>query len=254
MKSSLSDACTIKVGNFEGPFDLLFHLIEKNKVDIYDIPISEITDQYMAYLFSMQKMDLGVASEFLVMAANLLHIKSRMLLPSRKEGETEAGGQDPRDELAEKLIEYKKYKEISLYLQKLEAKWSKVYYKSPEIYTIEASNDKLVVSAETLKNVYLKLLSKHQNKLNKRAEEIDQIFQKEKVSIKSKMKQIQQILISKGKFVFTKLFFPGRKSLTEIVTAFLALLVLVKTGKATIEQKKQFSDILVRRLNKKQGR
>ena len=146
MNSPLSDACIIKLNNFEGPFDLLFHLIEKNKVDIYDIPISEITDQYLDYLFAMQKMDLNVASEFLLMAANLLHIKSRMLLPKVK-GETEQGEEkDPRDELAEKLVEYKKYKELSLCLKKLGEEWSKAYYKIPEIYAIKVDNDKLAAS------------------------------------------------------------------------------------------------------------
>ncbi|GAE89066.1 segregation and condensation protein A [Acetivibrio straminisolvens JCM 21531] len=89
MESALSKACTIKIQNFEGPFDLLFHLIEKNQIDIYDIPIHEITDQYMDYLFAMQELDLEIASEFLVMAATLLHIKSKLLLPSPKQEKEE---------------------------------------------------------------------------------------------------------------------------------------------------------------------
>ena len=89
MESVLSKACTIKIQNFEGPFDLLFHLIEKNKINIYDIPINEITDQYMDYLFKMQELDMEVASEFLVMAATLLHIKSRLLLPNLRQDEKE---------------------------------------------------------------------------------------------------------------------------------------------------------------------
>jgi len=112
MKSALTDACTIKLQNFEGPFDLLFYLIEKNQIDIYDIPILEITEQYLDYLNAMQELDLDIASEFLVMAATLLHIKSRMLLPKREPlpgEETESA--DPREELIIKLLEYKKYKE-----------------------------------------------------------------------------------------------------------------------------------------------
>lgn len=245
-KSALSTACTIKIGNFEGPFDLLFHLIEKNKVNIYDIPISEITDQYMDYLFDMQKLDLDIASEFFLMASGLLHIKSKMLLPSRKEEDTEDEELDPREELREKLIEYKKYKGFSLHLQDVEKKWSQIYYKAPESYVVEVTNDNLTVSTETLVGTYIELLKRNQNKINKRVNEMGQIIQREKVSIKSKMKQLQRILASRGKFIFSEIFFPGRKSLTEIVTAFIALLVLVKTGKATIEQKKQFSDIFVK--------
>ena len=102
LESVLTNACTIRIQNFEGPFDLLFHLIEKNQLDIYDIPINEITDQYMDYLFQMQEMDLEVASEFLVMAATLLHIKSKLLLPSLKQNKEEEI--DPREELILKLV------------------------------------------------------------------------------------------------------------------------------------------------------
>ncbi|HEX9060229.1 MAG TPA: segregation/condensation protein A, partial [Clostridia bacterium] len=97
MESALTKACTIKIQNFEGPFDLLFHLIEKNKINIYDIPVNEITDQYMEYLFAMKEMDLEIASEFLVMAATLLHIKSRLLLPEKKTGKEEEEAVDPRE-------------------------------------------------------------------------------------------------------------------------------------------------------------
>ena len=100
---------------FEGPLDLLLHLIEKNKVSIYDIPIAEITDQYMAYLHEMKKQDLGVMSEFLLMAATLLDIKSRMLLP--KEVNEEGEEEDPRQELVQQLLEYKMYKYISYELK-----------------------------------------------------------------------------------------------------------------------------------------
>jgi segregation and condensation protein A len=250
MNSPLTDACIIRLNNFEGPFDLLFHLIEKNKVDIYNIPISEITDQYLDYLFAMQKMNLDIASEFLLMAANLLHIKSRMLLPQRKEEIGQEEGIDPREELSKKLAEYRKYKEVSLLLRELGEEWSKAYYKVSEIYIINDGNDNLPVPAKDLKNIYMELLNKRQDKLNKRAGEIIDVIQKEKVSIKNKMKQIQQILSAKGNFIFSRLFTRGKKSMAEIVAAFLAILILVKTGKAAVEQKKQFSDILVMRLGK----
>jgi len=118
MESALTKACTLKLDNFEGPFDLLFHLIEKNQVDIYDIPINTITDQYLDYLYAMQQLDLEVASEFLVMASTLLHIKSKMLLPDKKEQKEEV--LDPREELVKRLIEYKRYKEFAKELKELE--------------------------------------------------------------------------------------------------------------------------------------
>lgn len=111
MTNATHDCCVIKIKDFEGPFDLLFYLIEKNKIDIYDIPIVEITDQYMDYLFAMKEMDLEIASEFLVMAATLLHIKSRMLLPERKDEAED--DEDPREELILKLIEYKRVKDFA---------------------------------------------------------------------------------------------------------------------------------------------
>lgn len=108
-------AIPVKINVFEGPLDLLLHLIEKNKIDIYDIPIVEITDQYMEYIHSMEKEDLGVMSEFLVMAATLLDIKCKMLLP--KEVNEEGEEEDPREELVQKLLEYKMYKYMSYELK-----------------------------------------------------------------------------------------------------------------------------------------
>ena len=125
MESALTNACTIKIQNFEGPFDLLFHLIEENKVNIYDIPINIITDQYMEYLFAMQELDLEITSEFLVMASTLLHIKSKMLLPDKKENRQEE--EDPREVLVLKLLEYRKYKEFSQVLRQREIEWSRLF-------------------------------------------------------------------------------------------------------------------------------
>ncbi|NLC68228.1 MAG: segregation/condensation protein A [Clostridiaceae bacterium] len=244
----------VKLEAFEGPLDLLLHLIDKNKINIYDIPIVEITDQYLDYLFAMQEMNLDIASEFLLMAANLLHIKSRMLLPKRKEEAEQEEGEDPRQELTRKLAEYKKYKELSFKLRELDEEWSKVYYKTTGIFITEANNDSdnytISVSFNDLRIIYLELLKKRQDKLNVRAGEINVVVQRDRVSIKNKMKQIQQILSTKGRFIFSRLFVKGKKSMTEIVTAFLAILILVKTGKAAVEQKRQFSDILVVRLGK----
>ena len=120
-----------KLEQFEGPLDLLLHLIEKNKVSIYDIPIAEITDQYLDYVSRMEKEDLNVVSEFLVMAATLLDIKSRMLLPAKEEEEGEE--EDPRAELVERLLEYKMYKYMAFELKDRELDAEKVFYKPPTI-------------------------------------------------------------------------------------------------------------------------
>ena len=124
-------AINVKLEAFEGPLDLLLHLIEKAEVDIYDIPIAEITDQYLHYINMMEIHDLDVSSEFIVMAATLLEIKSKMLLPKLKKEENITDDIDPREELVLKLIEYKKYKEASLELKDKLGIYSKVFYKPP---------------------------------------------------------------------------------------------------------------------------
>ena len=124
-------AIPVKINVFEGPLDLLLHLIEKNKIDIYDIPIVEITDQYMEYLHSMEKEDLGTMSEFMVMAATLLDIKCKMLLP--KETNDEGEEEDPREELVQKLLEYKMYKYMSYELKDYMDNEAGVFFRAPDL-------------------------------------------------------------------------------------------------------------------------
>lgn len=243
MESSLSNACTIKIQNFEGPFDLLFHLIEKDKLNIYDIPINDITDQYMDYLFAMQELDMEIASEFLVMAATLLHIKSRMLLPEKKEKKEEEV--DPREELVLKLLQYKKYKEFSKILVNKESEWGKVYYKLHEVIEFKNEYVLLELSPIELKNVYLSIVERNEKKKNKGVSKMTEIIRHEKVSLKSKMKEVVSLLMQKSFFRFSDLFSVNKKSKTEIVTGFMAILELTKLKKVHLEQNKQFSEIIV---------
>lgn len=247
MESALTKACTIKIQNFEGPFDLLFHLIEKNKMNIYDIPINNITDQYMDYLYAMQQLDLEIASEFLLMAATLLHIKSKMLLPEKKEQKEQEV--DPREELILKLVEYKKYKEFSQVLKAREQQWEKVYYKLPEVIEYKREDEVMELCPEQLKKVYIAICDRNRRKMNNTAEKMTHIMQHEKVSLKSKMREIIRTLINKTVFKFAELFAPGKSSRLEIVTGFLAALELAKLNKVKLEQKRQFTDILVYRTN-----
>lgn len=241
MESALSKACTIKILNFEGPFHLLFHLFEKDKIDIYDIPINEVTDQYMDYLSAMQELDLEITSEFLVMAATLLHIKSRMLLPEKKEKQEEEI--DPREELVLKLVEYKKYKEFSQALKEREKTWSRIYYKLPEIIPSISRDEIVELSPKQLKLVAEKLIEKNVQRYNKNETGMTRILQREKVSLKAKMKEIVKALYSKATVLFSDLFSLKKNSRAEVVTGFLAILELSKNNKLKLEQKKQFSDI-----------
>jgi segregation and condensation protein A len=246
LESSLTKACQLKIQNFEGPFDLLFHLIEKNQMSLYDIPINDITDQYMDYLFAMQELDLEIASEFLVMAATLLHIKSRMLLPDKKEKPEEV---DPREELILRLVQYKKYKEFSTALRLREKEWDKLVYKLPEVIEFIREDETLELSPEELKRVYTELLEKNKRKMNNNAGRMAQLIQHEKVSLRSKIREIVKQLLSKTCFIFSDIFNLKVKSKTEVVTGFLAMLELSKLKKVRLEQNKQFSDIVIHRTS-----
>ena len=247
MESSLTYACQIKIENFEGPFDLLFHLIEKNKMNIYDIPINDITDQYMDYLYGMKELDMEVASEFLLMAATLLHIKSKLLLPSKKDKEEESEI-DPREELILKLIEYKKYKEFAESLRKRESQWEGAIYKLPETIDLPRVNENYSLSPEVLKNFYIGIIERNKKKRNNSAQNMKTILQVEKVSLKSKIRQVLRKLMEKASFKFSELFSMKTTSKLEIVTGFLAVLELTKLNKVTINQQRQFGEILVEKV------
>lgn len=241
MESALTKACTLKLDNFEGPFDLLFHLFEKNQVDIYDIPINSITDQYLDYLYAMQQLDLEVASEFLVMASTLLHIKSKMLLPDKKEQKEEE--LDPREELVKRLIEYKRYKEFTKDLRELEKKWDTVVFRLPEALDLPVREEVLEIDPQILSQQYLAILDRNKKKINVGARNITKLIEHEKVSLRSKMRDVIKQLLNKVSFKFSDLFSLKTKSKTEVVTGFMAVLELAKMKRVKIVQKQQFSDI-----------
>ena len=243
MKSALTDACTLRLNNFEGPFDLLFYLIEKNKIDIYDIPIFEITEQYMAYLTAMQEMDLEIASEFLVMAATLLHIKSCMLLPRREEAAAEE--LDPREELVLKLVTYKKYKEFSQILKDRESYWEKAHYKLPEAIPVIQQEEELEVSPLILRQCMVDVLNRSRERMNDVSRKMQRILDHEKVSLRTKIREILGLLAKGMRFCFSRIFSPLIRSRIEIATGFLALLEVVKIGRAEVDQPVAFGEIYV---------
>lgn len=255
MESALTNACRLKLKNFEGPFDLLFHLIEKDQFNIYDIPINEITSQYMDYLATMEEMDLEITSEFLVMAATLLHIKSKMLLPEKpKLNEDE---KDPREELVAKLLEYRRFKEISQILKEREIIWSGAYYKLPEAGIFSHKNKFFeadgknqsdekpgFISPELLINALKHLMEKNTSARNNTISlDISSIIEKETITLRSKIREVLRALFKHGTFKFFDLFHPLKKSRIEVVTGFLAILELSKIRKIFIDQKHHFGDI-----------
>ena len=240
-------ALNIKLQAFEGPLDLLLHLIEKAEVDIYDIPIAEITDQYLQFINLMDIHDLEVSSEFIVMAATLLEIKSKMLLPKPKKEENGTESIDPREELIRKLIEYKKYKDASLQLKEKLGIYDKVFYKPPE--PIENYiNDVTSISNVSLDMLYISfrnILLKNESKTRNNFKEI----YREVVTVDDKIRLINKLLASKPSFYFDDLFLSCSNRYETIVT-FLAVLELIKRRSLLIEQEKSFARILIKRRAK----
>ena len=242
-------AIPVKINVFEGPLDLLLHLIEKNKIDIYDIPIVEITDQYMEYIHSMEKEDLGVMSEFLVMAATLLDIKCKMLLP--KEVNEEGEEEDPREELVQKLLEYKMYKFMSYDLKDKMDDAANVFFKEPTLPDEVLQYREPVDPKELLAGLTLeKLHSIYQSILKKQEDKIDPIrsrfgtFEKEEVSLSEKMLEMKEYAGNHRKFSFRQLLV-GQKSRVQLIVTFLSILELMKMGYIHVEQDELFDDIQV---------
>ncbi len=239
----------VKLKAFEGPLDLLLHLIEKNKVDIYDIPIAEITDQYMAYISRLDMEDLDLASEFLVMAATLLDIKSRMLLPAEEEEAEE--GEDPREELTRRLLEYKMFKEISLTLQERQQDAGHVFYREEDIpeevagYRQPVDLDRLLegISLIRLNEIFQAVMKRQEDKIDPVRSRFGRI-EKEPVKVEDKILEVLALCRERQAFFFDALF-PERPDRYEIVVAFLAVLELMKVGAVRLTQEKLFGDILI---------
>ena len=237
----------IKIDNFEGPLDLLCHLIDKNKMDIYDINLSEITDQYMEYLKQMEELNLDIASEFLVMASTLLYIKSKNLLPKQEDEEEET----TEEELIRRIIEYKKYKEIIKTLKQDYENNSGRMYKNQE--QIELPKQKLDREFDNniIPELYSKLIKRNEEKKNKNAENIQKIAITDTFTVASKVKEMFRVLIKQRKFVFNKLFSLNKHQKQEVVTAFSGLLELSRRSKVQTTQEELFGDILVEKNSKK---
>ncbi|QZY56827.1 segregation/condensation protein A [Crassaminicella profunda] len=242
-------AYNVKLEVFEGPFDLLFHLIEKSKVDIYNIPIADIAEQYIQYIEDLKKFDLEVTSEFLVMAATLIEIKSKMLLPNKQEEqiEMELCDEDPRKDLVKRLIEYKKYKNIALTLKDREEVYTKIFYKQPEQFDGFINNHEKEIEdleIEDLINAFNHLLEKRK-KLSKSSINLKEI-KRDEITIEDKIDQIKNFFKEHISLAFEELF-ANPFDRNEIVVTFLALLELIKLKFIVVQQNKIFGNIIVKR-------
>ena len=215
---------SIKIDNFEGPIDLLCYLIDKNKMNIYDVNLSDITDQYIEFLNAMEEMNLEIASEFLVMASTLLYLKSKNLLPKQEEEEEEI----TEEELIRRIIEYKKFKEISKVFKENYLIYANRFYKEQEI-----------------PDIYKALVERNSVKINQNAKNIEKIALVDKYTVADKVKEMYKVLTKQKKFVFNKLFSLKKREKQEVVTAFSGLLELSRRSKVETSQKEIFGDITV---------
>ena len=240
---------TVKLQVFEGPLDLLLYLLEKNKVNIYDIPIVEITEQYMEYIREMKRQDLEVLSEFLVMAATLVDIKSRMLLPSNPDREEEE--EDPRAELVQQLLEYKMYKCMAYELKDRQMDAGRVMYKKPTIpeevraYEPPVDIHELIsdITLSRLHEIFESIMKKQQDKIDPLRSKFGKI-EKEEVSLEDKMEDLKKYAAGHRHFSFRGLL-TAQSSKVEVIVTFLAILELMKMGTIRISQEHIFDDIQI---------
>ena len=230
----------VKLEIFEGPLDLLLYLIKKEEINIHDIQIAKIADQYLQYMDLMKMLDLNIAGEFLVMAATLMHIKSKMLLP-QDETEEEKPEEDPRDELVKKLLEYRKFKEAAEQLKAREAEQKEVFSRPATRQPIENSvgEDELYFEASIfdLLSAFSKVLKEVPK--NKFYEVV-----KDEVTVSEKIHEIFHILVKKPVIYFLELFGKVRNKI-DIIATFLALLELIRMKEVLVKQDKVFSDIKI---------
>lgn len=244
-----SQVYSIKSNEFEGPLDLLCHLIDKNKMDICDINISDITDQYIKYLKTMEEMNLEIASEFIVMASALLYLKSKKLLPVVENVEEEE--ELTEEQLINRIIEYKKYKEITNTLKEMYANNSGRLFKEQEKIKFAKKELELDEDKSTIVNAYRKVVEKNKKRLNSNARNIKKIAITDTYTVSSKVKQMYRELIRNDRFVFNNLFSQKECNKVEVVTAFTGLLEMSRRSKIHTSQEELFSDILVEKNKRK---
>lgn len=243
----MEDIYNIKIPVFEGPFDLLLHLIKENKLDIYDIPIALITGQYLRYIEIMKELNLEIAGEFLVTAATLIHIKSRMLLPADEEASAEEQ-EDPRLELVQRLLEYQAFKDAALGLREREEEWMNIFRREP-VKEKEAETEEEGELYLFDVNLF-DLLGAFKGMLDKAPPEVVEIT-RETLTVKDRISLIMEMLENQDTIRFEDLFKEDRTRAQLIVT-FIALLELIRLGLVRVYQEKDFGSIWVINPQKKE--
>src|SRR5580765_869294 len=238
VEDDVTDDLKILLGEFEGPLDLLLHLIRQEQVSIYDIPVARITDEYLRYLRVMQELDIAVAGDFLVMAATLIELKTKMLLPRDPQAVAEEE-EDPRSDLVNQLLEYQKYKAAANML------WSRAtveqaVFKRAELET-DKNNPEVAVGLFDLLKVFQDILARHK-------EEVLLEIEREEISMADMLGRLRNMVMSAGELNL-RLFFERARSRRELVLAFLSVLELVRTTEIRLFQPQTFGEITARVAN-----
>lgn len=238
----------VRFRHFEGPLDLLFHLIEKNDIDIYDIPIAEITEQYMDYLEGMKTLDMEIASDFLVMGATLVHIKSKMMLPGSKLSSDGSEGEDPREELVISLMRYKRCRVFACELKERREKYDGMRCRTAmtaKDLGIEIDLPMQVFSKDEYEDAVEAVCARNDVRFADISNKITHILRRDKLSIKDRIKSLWATVVKKGKFMFSELFKDKKTEKIDRIVSFLAILELVRDNKVVATQKDSFEDILI---------
>jgi len=234
-----SSPITIKLDAFEGPLDLLLHLIKKEEVDIWNIPIARITEQYLEYLTMMKELNINLAGEWLMMAATLIYIKSRMLVPQEKKADAQQEDEDPRNELIYELLEHQKFKNAAEMLYTREEVENAVWNKPPED-VLEDGNEVVAVTLFDLLSAFREVVKRFEDQ---RQLEVDQ----EEVTIEQKIEDIRRQFLVHEKVLFSS-FFTAIRSKRHLIVTFLALLELVRLREVWLYQKKAFDEIQISKI------
>lgn len=231
-----NDDLKIVLGEFEGPLDLLLHLIRQEQISIYDIPVARITDAYLKYLQFMQELDIAVAGDFLVMAATLIELKTKMLLPRDPFAAAEAEEEDPRLDLVNQLLEYQKYKAAAQMLWS-RATVERAIFKRAELET-DKNNPEVVVGVFDLLRVFNEILARHK-------EEVLMEIEREEITMAEMIERLRNMVMSAGELNL-RVFFERARSRRELVLAFLSVLELVRTTEVRLFQQQTFGEIIAR--------
>lgn len=234
------DKLLFRLETFEGPLDLLLTLIQRNKVSIYDIPIVEITDQYMQAIEGIEEMELDHTSEFLVLAAQLLYIKSRMLLPKNEEEEEE----DPREDLARRLLEYQQYKEVSKQLRKKEFATGRMFFRSSEKIDFPVPQYDRHHEVDELAEALARIFERRLRQVEPEKRAFSGIVGREKVSVDDMVEKICKRLRVQKNLPFQSLF-QAQDSKPEMIATFLAVLEMIKLSRLFAEYDPQREDFIL---------